>query len=141
MASDGGPDQLTTELPPDAWHGNWRLIAADDPHGQALMALSIQSSAGEASGSGDYALLQPFCDALVDAPISGTSDCESIGQGNAFERVETSSTRLLLTFHPTADGMEHRLELHHEGERLIGEYVFDANDIHRHVIAERSPVQ
>ena len=135
------PDQDAVELPPDAWHGNWRLVARDDPHDQALMALSIQSSAGETNGSGDYTLHQPFCDALAGIPISGTADCELTASAGAFDRVGASPKLLLLTFHPTADGMEHRIELRKEGERLVGEYIFAANDISRPIIAERSPVQ
>ncbi len=116
-------------------------MAADDPHDQALMAFSIQSSPGEPAGTGDYAMFQPFCDALAGAPISGTADCEIIGQGGSFDQVDSSAARLLLTFHPTADGKAHRLELRLEGERLVGEYAFDANDVNRPVVAERSPVQ
>ena len=104
------------------------------------MALSIQSSPGEASGSGDYALFQPFCDAVANAPISGTAECELIGLGGTFDRVEASPKHLLLTLHPTADGTEHRLELRQEGERLVGNYIFDGNDVNRPIIAERSPV-
>ena len=103
------------------------------------MAISIQSSVGEADGTGDYVFFQPFCDALANQPISGIADCELIGVGDTFDGVQASATRLVLTFRPTADGSEHRLELHHEGDRLMGDYVFDANDIRRPVIAERSP--
>ncbi len=136
-----GPDAQVIGLPPDTWHGNWRLVAKDDLHEQALMAFTIQSSAGENSGSGDYTLHQPFCDVVANVPISGTAECELTGLGGVFARVEASPKELLLTLHPTADGIEHRLELHHEGERLVGDYIFDGNDIHRAVIAERSPFQ
>ena len=134
-----GTDADARELPPDAWHGNWRLIATDDPHAQALMAFGVQSSDGEPQASGDYLLFQPFCDALDGRPIRGTSECESIGQGAAFARVQATPQRLLLVFHPVADGSEHRLELRRDGERLTGEYVAEANDIRRAVIAERAP--
>lgn len=134
-----GPDEDAGELPPDAWHGNWRVVAADDAHGQALMALSLQSSTGETQGSGDYVLFQPFCDALDGQPIRGTSDCEAIGQGASFEQVQATPERLLLVFHPTADGAEHRLELRHDSERLVGDYVAEANGIRRPVVAERAP--
>ena len=134
-----GTDADARELPPDAWHGNWRLIATDDPHAQALMAFGVQSSDGEPQASGDYVLFQPFCDALDGRPIRGTSECESIGQGAAFARVQATPERLLLVFHPVADGSEHRLELRRDGERLTGEYVAEANDILRAVIAERAP--
>lgn len=46
-----GPDAGEVLLPPDDYHGNWRLVATDDPHGQALMALTVQSSAGEAEAA------------------------------------------------------------------------------------------
>lgn len=139
--ADGGPDSTAIELRPDAWQGSWRLVAADDPHEQALMTLSIQGSTGETRGSGGYALHQPFCDALANVPIRGDADCEFTGLGGRFDQVEASPAHLLLTFHPTADGMPHRLELRHEGGRLLGEYAFDANDIHRPVVAEPAPVQ
>lgn len=134
-----GPDDGAIELPPDTWHGNWRVAAADDPHDQALLAISIQSSAGEPQGSGDYVLFQPFCDAADGQPITGTSDCELIDQGAAFSRVQAEPERLLLVFQPTADGAEQRLELRRDGDRLIGDYVADANGIRRAITAERAP--
>ena len=126
-------------MPPDQWHGNWRLVAADDRGDQALMALSIQSSAGDVEGSGDYVLHQPFCDALANVPISGSADCELIGHGAAFDHVQATPSTIVLLFHPTADGMEHRLELRQDTGRLVGDYVFAGNDIRRAVIAERAP--
>lgn len=134
-----GPDAAAVESPPDRYHGNWRVVAADDPNDAALMMVSIQSSAGEAQGSGDYVLLQPFCDALADAPITGTSECEAIGLGAAFDRVTAGPERIVLAFHPTADGAEHRLELHRDGARLVGDYVAEANGVRRAVVAERTP--
>ena len=138
VIDDGsGPDADAPRLPTGPFHGNWRVAAADDPHDQALMAISIQSNAGEAQGSGDYVLFQPFCDALDDAPITGTSGCEAIGQGAAFERVETGPDRLVLVFRPTADGAEHRLELRRAGTALAGDYVAEANDIRRALRVQR----
>ena len=135
------PDHTAnTAMPsPAHLHGNWRLVAADDPHDAALMTFSIIADEDDARGSGDYVLFQPFCDALDGRPIRGTSECESIGQGAAFARVQATPQRLLLVFHPVADGSEHRLELRRDGERLTGEYVAEANDIRRAVIAERAP--
>ncbi len=132
-----GPDANETLLPPDEYHSNWRLVAADDPHDQALMALTIQSSAGETEGSGDYVLHQPFCDAVAGAPITGTTDCELIGMATSFDRVQATPERIVLAFHPSADGMEHRLELHRDGEALVGDYVADANAIRLRVRADR----
>ncbi|WP_449446246.1 hypothetical protein [Thermomonas brevis] len=134
-----GPDAAAIESPPDRYHGNWRVVAADDPNDAALMMVSIQSSAGEAQGSGDYVLLQPFCDALADTPITGTSECEAIGLGAAFDRVTAGPERIVLAFHPTADGAEHRLELHRDGAKLLGDYVAEANGVRRAVAAERTP--
>lgn len=134
-----GPDAATVESSPDRYHGNWRVVAADDLNDAALMMVSIQSSAGEAQGSGDYVLLQPFCDALADAPITGTSECEAIGLGAAFDRVTAGPERIVLAFHPTADGAEHRLELHRDGAKLVGDYVAEANGVRRGVAAERTP--
>ncbi len=134
-----GPDAAAVESPPDRYHGSWRVVAADDPNDAALMMVSIQSSAGEAQGSGDYVLLQPFCDALADSPITGTSECETIGLGAAFDHVTAGPERIVLAFHPTADGAEHRLELHRDGARLVGDYVAEANSVRRAVAAERTP--
>ena len=133
-----GPDAGEALLAPDQYHGNWRLIAADDPHHHAMMALTLQSSAGAVQGSGDYLLHQPFCDALDGRPITGTTDCELIGQSAAFDRVQVAPERIVLAFHPTADGTEHRLELRRDGERLVGTYVADANGIRLSVRAERA---
>ena len=133
-----GPDDVDPELPPDGYHGNWRLVAADDPHDQALMAISIQSSAGEPEGSGDFVLFQPFCDAVADAPISGTTDCELIDMTALFDRVQATPERIVLSFHPTADGIEHRLELQRAGTRLTGDYVIEGH-LRRPVLATRNP--
>ena len=100
------------------------------------MTVSIQSSAGEPQGSGDYVLFQPFCDAVAGAPITGTADCELIGLGAAFDRVEIEGDRIVLVFHPTADGLPHRLELRRDGAALVGDYVADGNGIRRTVRAE-----
>ena len=134
-----GPDADGITLPPDGYHGSWRVLAADDPHDAALMTVSIQSSAGEPQGSGDYVLFQPFCDALAGQPIIGTSECELIGQAAAFDRVQATPERIVLVFHPTADGAEQRLELHRDGERLVGDYVAEGNDVRRAVVAGRTP--
>lgn len=112
-------------------HGNWRLVAADDPHDAALMAFSVQSDRSDAQGTGDYVLFQPFCDAVAGAPITGTAECELIGLGAAFDRVEIDGERIVLVFHPTADGLPHRLELRRDGTALIGDYVTEGNDIRR----------
>ena len=120
-------------------HGSWRLVAADDPHDAALMALSIQSDDGDAQGTGDFVLFQPFCDAVADAPIAGNAECELIGLNGTFDRVEIDRDRIALTFHPTADGLPHRLELQVEGDALTGDYVAQANGIRRAVIARRPP--
>ena len=118
-------------------HGNWRLVAADDPHDAALMAFSIQSDAGATQANGDFVLFQPFCDAVADAPIVGNAECELIGLDATFDRVEIDRDRVALTFHPTADGLPHRLELQVEGDALTGDYVAQANGIRRAVIARR----
>ena len=117
-------------------HGNWRLVAADDPHDAALMAFSVQGDAGDATGSGNFVLFQPFCDAVAGVPITGTADCELIGLGAAFDRVEIEGDRIVLVFHPTADGLPHRLELRRDGAALVGDYVSEGNRIRRAVRAE-----
>ena len=133
-----GPDADTPELPHDAYHGSWRVVAADDPHEQALMAIALQSSAGEAQGSGDFVLFQPSCDAMAGQPIAGTSDCELIGMAAAFDQVQATPARIVLTFHPTADGIAHRLDLQRDGERLVGDYAIEGQ-LRRRVTATRSP--
>lgn len=120
-------------------HGSWRLVAADDPHDAALMAFSIQSDAGVTLANGDFVLFQPFCDVVADAPIVGNAECELIGLNATFDRVEIDRDRIALTFHPTADGLPHRLELRIEGHTLAGDYVAEANGIRRPVIARRPP--
>ena len=131
---------VETEAPepslPSRLHGNWRLLAVDDPHDAALMAFSVQADDGDTAGSGDFVLFQPFCDAVAGAPITGTADCELIGLGATFDRVEIEGDRIVLVFHPTADGLPHRLELRRDGAALVGDYVADGNGIRRTVRAE-----
>ena len=131
---------VETEAPepslPSRLHGNWRLLAVDDPHDAALMAFSVQADDGDTAGSGDFVLFQPFCDAVAGAPITGTADCELIGLGATFDRVEIEGDRIVLVFHPTADGLPHRLELRRDGAALVGDYVSEGNRIRRAVRAE-----
>ena len=122
---------------PARLHGNWRLVAADDPHDAALMAFSIQADAGDTTGSGDYMLFQPFCDVIAGLPVTGDADCELIGLGATFDRVWIEGDSIVLVSRPTADGMEHRLELQRRGDSLVGHYIIRANDIRRAVIAMR----
>lgn len=117
-----GPDTSTPAAAPSGFHGNWRVVARDDPHGQAVMLVSIQHSPGERRGTGDYAPYQPFCDLLAHAPIAGTGDCEAIDAGDAFERVQQSGRWLVLLFRPTADGQPHTLAVRRAGTGLVGEY-------------------
>lgn len=114
--------QSVAPSPPSRFHGNWRVVARDDVHAQALMRVSVQHSPGERRGSGDYALFQPFCDALAHAPITGSGDCEAIGAGDAFERVQLRGRWLVMVFRPTADGQAHTLAVRRAGDRLVGEY-------------------
>ena len=94
-----GPDADTPELPPDAYHGSWRVVAADDPHEQALMAIALAT---------------------------------------AIDQVQATPARIVLTFHPTADGIAHRLDLQRDGERLVGDYAIEGQ-LRRRVTATRSP--
>ena len=133
-------DTMVTPQPlPGSHHGNWRLVAADDPHDAALMAFSLQSNTGDAHGSGDFTLFQPFCDAVAGMPIVGSDECELIGLSADFDRVDIDQDRVMLAFQPAADGSEHRLELRRQGDRLVGDYVAQANDVRRAVIAMRPP--
>ena len=131
-----GEAETPKPSPPSRLHGNWRLLAADDPHDAALMAFSVQADDGDTAGSGDFVLFQPFCDAVAGAPITGTADCELIGLGATFDRVEIEGDRIVLVFHPTADGLPHRLELRRDGAALVGDYVSEGNRIRRAVRAE-----
>lgn len=139
----GEPDALRrTEDPApstDAYHGHWRLLAASDPHDHALMGFTVQRGAGQTEDSSDYVLFQPFCDAVAGVPITGTSECELIDHAATFDRVQASREALSLSFHPTADGAQHRLELHRDGERLVGEYIADGGAIRLAVFAEPAP--
>lgn len=131
-------DTTAVAMPsPARLHGNWRLVAADDPHDAALMAFSIQADAGDTTGSGDYVLYQPFCDVIAGLPVTGDADCELIGLGATFDRVWIDGDSIVLVSRPTADGMEHRLELQRRGDSLVGHYIIRANDIRRAVIAMR----
>ena len=131
-------DTTAVAMPsPARLHGNWRLVAADDPHDAALMAFSIQADAGDTTGSGDYGLYQPFCDVIAGLPVTGDADCELIGLGATFDRVGIEGDSIVLVSRPTADGMEHRLELQRRGDSLVGHYIIRANDIRRAVIAMR----
>ena len=131
-------DTTAVAMPsPARLHGNWRLVAADDPHDAALMAFSIQADAGDTTGSGDYMLFQPFCDVIAGLPVTGDADCELIGLGATFDRVWIEGDSIVLVSRPTADGMEHRLELQRRGDSLVGHYIIRANDIRRAVIAMR----
>ena len=131
-------DTTAVAMPsPARLHGNWRLVAADDPHDAALMAFSIQADAGDTTGSGDYVLSQPFCDVIAGLPVTGDADCELIGLGATFDRVWIEGDSIVLVSRPTADGMEHRLELQRRGDSLVGHYIIRANDIRRAVIAMR----
>ena len=131
-------DTTAVAMPsPARLHGNWRLVAADDPHDAALMAFSIQADAGDTTCSGDYVLYQPFCDVIAGLPVTGDADCELIGLGATFDRVGIEGDSIVLVSRPTADGMEHRLELQRRGDSLVGHYIIRANDIRRAVIAMR----
>ena len=131
-------DTTAVAMPsPARLHGNWRLVAADDPHDAALMAFSIQADAGDTTGSGDYVLYQPFCDVIAGLPVTGDADCELIGLGATCDRVWIEGDSIVLVSRPTADGMEHRLELQRRGDSLVGHYIIRANDIRRAVIAMR----
>lgn len=131
-------DTTAVAMPsPARLHGNWRLVAADDPHDAALMAFSVQADAGDTTGSGDYVLYQPFCDVIAGLPVTGDADCELIGLGATFDRVWIEGDSIVLVSRPTADGMEHRLELQRRGDSLVGHYIIRANDIRRAVIAMR----
>ena len=119
---DAEPDADAVLTPPSPFHGNWRVVARDDRGDSALMRLSIQHGVGEAVGSGDYVLLQPFCDAMAGEPITGMAECETTDTGGAFELVAPRRRWLVLVFHPTADGADHTLALRLKGNRLVGEY-------------------
>lgn len=123
----------------DRMHGNWRVVAGDDPGDQAIMAITGLSTGETASANGDYVLFQPVCDVVDGRPVEGTSDCELIGQTGTFERIALHGNRAVLAFSPTADGAEHRLELQLDGDALAGHYVAEANDVRRAVRAVRMP--
>lgn len=132
-----GPDDDAVLIPPSRFHGNWRVVARDDSDDSALMHLSIQHGVGEKVGSGDYALLQPFCDAMVGEPITGTAQCETTDTGGVFELVAPRRRWLVLVFHPTADGADHTLALRLKGRQMVGEY--RNADVVLPIVLERLP--
>lgn len=132
-----GPDDDAVVTLPSPFSGNWRIVARDDRGDSALMHLSIQHGVGETEGSGDYLLLQPFCDAMAGEPITGMSECETTDSGDLFERVVLRRRWLVLVFHPTADGADHTLALRLKGDQLVGEYR-NANVV-LPIVAQRVP--
>ncbi|MGA0544060.1 hypothetical protein ACO2Q1_02160 [Brevundimonas sp. VNH65] len=136
-ASAAQPDDGAVQIMPGRYHGNWRLVAADDPHDQALMRLSVLHGRGEASADADYAIFQPFCGLGPSGRVIGDEVCELDGLGGLFETAEATGRRLTLVFRPTADGLAHRLILRRRGDRLTG--VYQAPDFARAVVAERVP--
>ena len=106
---------------PGPFHGNWRMTAADDQGDHAVMALAIQLSRAENTGTGSYFSHQPMCDFLLGGAIRGDLECE-LG-GGAFVEVTRKGRRLTLVLHPTADGQPHRMVLRRSGERLVGTYL------------------
>ena len=118
---DAEPDADAVLTPPSPFHGNWRVVARDDRGESALMAIALMHGVGEAQGTGDYTLFQPFCDAVAGEPITGMGDCELEG-GGAFEHVTPRRRWLVLVFRPTADGQPHTLAVRVKGDQLVGEY-------------------
>lgn len=118
---DAEPDANEVLTPPSPFHGNWRVVARDDRGDSALMNVSLQHGVGEPRGAGDYALFQPFCDAVAGTPITGMSDCELDG-GGVFEAVTPRRRWLVMVFRPTADGQAHTLAVRVKGKQLVGEY-------------------
>ena len=131
-----GPDRDARALPLSVYHGNWRVIAADDKSQQATMRIDIQHSPGEREGTGSYALFQPFCDLTAGMKITGTADCELIGQGGELA-VRADARRMTVIFMPTADGIEHRLRFRRSGREMTGSY--EVADYRRRVRLERVP--
>lgn len=131
------PDDGAVQIAPGVYHGNWRVVAADDPHDSALMRLSILHGRGEASADADYALFQPICGLGPTGPVIGDEACELDGLGGVFDEARATGRRLVLIFHPTADGRPHRLALSRRGGRLIGRY--HTPDFSRAVVAEKTP--
>ena len=131
------PDEGAVGIAPGRYHGNWRLVAADDPHDQALMRLSVLHGRNAKDADADYAIFQPFCGLGSSGPVVGDEVCELDGLGGLFEAAEATGRRLSLVFRPTADGLAHRLILRRRGDRLTG--VYQAPDFTRAVVAERVP--
>ncbi|WP_326524335.1 hypothetical protein [Sphingomonas sp.] len=131
-----GPDREAATSPPSVYHGNWRVLAADDAGGQATMRIDIQHSPGEREGTGSYALYQPFCDLIAGGRITGASDCDLMDQGGEMA-VRADGRRMVITFAPTADGAEHRLTFRRSGRSLTGTY--RNADLVRAVRLERAP--
>lgn len=120
---------------PGPFHGNWRMVAANDRGDHGLMAITIQLGRRERQGSGDYAMHQPMCSFLDGGAIRGDSDCELTG--GSFTEVRREGRRLILVLSPTADGTPHRMTLGRRGGSLVGTYRTGA--LERAVILEPAP--
>lgn len=115
------PDIDVHEAPPSLFHGQWRVLAADDPDRQAVMRIDIQHGRGEREGSGSYMLFQPFCDLVDGRKITGTATCELTDESGDMS-VRADASRLVATLRPTTDEAEHRLVLRRRGKLLFGTY-------------------
>ena len=63
-------------------------------------------------------------------------DAAAANAARVVEAARRKGDRIVLVFHPTADGLPHRLELRRDGAALVGDYVADGNGIRRTVRAE-----
>ncbi|MFN4020439.1 MAG: hypothetical protein ACK4IC_07970 [Erythrobacter sp.] len=120
---------------PGPFHGNWRMVAADDRGDHGLMAITIQLGRREVRGGGDYAMHQPMCSFLDGGEIRGDGECALTG--GSFTAVRRVGQRLVLTLAPSADGTIHRLTFGRRGEKLVGTYRTDR--LVRAVILEPAP--
>lgn len=138
--ADPQPDTAYGEdtplFPVGMFHGSWRIVAADDRTDAALMRLTVQHSRGEPNATGDFVIYQPFCGLRARGPVVGDETCELDGMADVFSQAQVSGRRLVLVFHPTADGLPHRLVFWRRGASLNGYY--EAPDFRRAIVGQPS---
>lgn len=134
-----GPDDDAQDVLPGPLQGTWRLVRADDRGDAPLIHFVLHQDHGAASGSGDMLMFPPFCATVAGGPSGSEQDCELALVSLPFTSVDIDCVTLRATFHPTADGLPHHLELTLSQGRLVGHYRSDDGEIRVPVIARPPP--
>jgi hypothetical protein len=134
-----GPDEDAVAILPGPLQGSWRLVHADDRTDAPLILFTLHHDHGATTASGDLLMYPPFCATIAGGPPGGEGDCELAMVSLPFTTVDVDCVTLRATFHPTADGLAHHLELTLSQGRLVGHYRSDDNEIRVPVIAAPPP--